>query len=81
MTSLYMKDQPPKYLLELATLKNQLLHFLKLCTFIPVDPILDCLVGPVTLVENWVELLVCRDEEDGGIALEKRVYLECIVDF
>jgi hypothetical protein len=48
-----------------------------LCTFIPVDPILDCLVGPVTLVENWVELLVCRYEEDGGIALEKsffRVY-------
>jgi hypothetical protein len=50
------------------------LHFLKLCSFIPVDPILDCLVGPVTLVEYWVELLVRRDEEDGGIALEKSLF-------
>jgi hypothetical protein len=45
-----------------------------LCSFIPVDPILDCLVGPVTLVENGIELLVCRDEEDGGIALEKSLF-------
>ncbi len=50
------------------------MHFLKLCTFIPVDPILDCLVGPVSLVENGVKLLVGRDEEDGGIALEKSLF-------
>jgi hypothetical protein len=74
MTSLYIRDQPSKYLLELATLKKSAIALLKNCAHLPVDPILDCLVGPVTLVKNGVELLVCRDEEDGGIALEKSLF-------
>ena len=36
---------------------------------VPVDPVLDGLVAPVTLVLDGVELLVSADEEDGGVAL------------
>ena len=39
-------------------------------TGVPVDPILDGLVGPVALVLDGVELLVGAQEEDGGISLE-----------
>ena len=38
---------------------------------VPVDPVLDSLVGPVALVEDGVELLVGRDEVNRREALDK----------
>jgi len=46
---------------------------------VPVDPILDGLEGPVTLVLDGVVLLVSRQEEDGRVALERRVHVGDVV--
>ena len=40
---------------------------------VPVNPVLDWFVGSVSLIQDWIILLICRDEEDCREALKRFV--------